>query len=114
MFTEEMGIAPRLVENAKPERYTDTYSLSTNGEHRPILKSTTQFVRADDRYTVLTIKDFLASGDQQWRVISEFRCDLSEAPNKSSVSEVLLRSSVGIHVCCTSTMEPSPIVSHGT
>jgi hypothetical protein len=91
----KMGIGSRRVLDRTTGKIRSTYSLSTNGEHRPILKNTTQFVRAEAPGTVLTIKDFLASGDDKWRVISEFRCDLSEAPNKSSVSEVLLRSSSG-------------------
>ena len=91
----EKGIGPRLLEDSVTGETRYTYDLCSMSERRPMLSKKTRFVRADDRYTVTTVEDFLTSGDEQWRIISEFRCDLDEAPTKSSVSEVLLRSPNG-------------------
>lgn len=91
----EKGIGPRLTEDRATGETRYTYSLSDGGERRPKLTKKIKFVRSDDRYTVMTVQNFLDSGDREWRIISEFRCGLDEAPSKPSVSEVLLRSRNG-------------------
>jgi hypothetical protein len=91
----EKGLGARVERDRETGETRNHYTLSSHGERRAKLRKKTKFVRADDRPAVLTVQDFLDSADEQWRIISEFRCDLEEAPKKSSVSEVLLRSPVG-------------------
>lgn len=85
------GIAPRPVQNEDTGGVRYEFRLDNSGERRPLLRKDTRFVRADARSDVLCIQDFLDSGDEQWRIISEFRCELDEVSYKRSVSEVLLR-----------------------